>query len=844
MNENEQLLRRVNEKVIADFASVFIVDLRDDTYRFLFRNSESGFADVPGGVYSDTIIEYTSRVNENYRDMWRELCNIDTVRSMLTDREKIEYVYPLEGIAKRWRRCQLRVLDRENGVPVTFVMTYFVIDDDRAAKLELEGRLASEQRKLKELFNFSSLFLDTYEFAGYVNLESRRVQVYKSNPDFTETYSSTESADNYLDILADYSRRKVNPDDRDALLECVRPENLRELIRDREFTHLFRYTENGQERRMRMQVIRGEDDNHAAFGFADITEEFEEEQRLIENNIRQSELLSNTTLRADALAFVADHNPDVEAFMEFFGNRVLRATGCDQVIFLGVDGHRSVINAPGIRDVPQCICSQCPFVDVRSSVYAENGSVLMNDCRCGHGGVMVHPDCPAKSSFMQSIHTNGRLAGLFTIHYLNSYHEFSPIELETMRTVAAYLGLLLGRIETKKLELEKLQAESSNLAKTRFLFNMSHDIRTPMNAILGYTDLALRHRQDEERVDDCLKKIKTSGAHLLNLINDILEMSRIEAGKLELTEAPMDIREAVLGVKHMCQALSSSKSISFNVNVGQLRSPYIYADELHVNEVLLNIISNAIKYTNEDGAVSYSVLQLPDLPDGRALFRFVISDNGIGMSEEFQAHLFETFSRERTSTVSKREGTGLGLSIVKSIVDLHGGTIAVESAPGKGSTFTVELPFSVMDDAAIAEYLLTHTESVDIGDDLTLEGRRILLVEDNEMNREIAEELLTEAGLIVETADDGTVAVEMAAKNAPGYYDFILMDIQMPVMNGYAATLEIRRIYAGADVPIIALSANAFEEDRQKSIAAGMNDHVAKPIDAAKLLETLRTLAK
>ncbi len=387
-------------------------------------------------------------------------------------------------------------------------------------------------------------------------------------------------------------------------------------------------------------------------------------------------------------------------------------------------------------------------------------------------------------------------------------------------------------------------AEAANRAKTEFLFNMSHDIRTPMNAILGYADIALRHSDEAERVRDSLKKIRSSGGHLLNLINDILEMSRIESGKLEIAENPIDIREVIKGVNQMSQTLAIAKEIEFTTIVGEIRNPYVMADELHGNELIINLISNAIKYTPEGGKVEWRAEQISDEKDGRVTFRFAVRDNGIGMSEDFQRHLFESFSRENTATVSKQEGSGLGLSIVKRIIDMMGGTIQVESAQGQGSSFTLEIPLKVMDAELQKQFIAERERNMVTQTDKALVGRRVLLVEDNEMNREIVTEILQDSGITTEIAEDGAVALRMVTEKGMDYYDFILMDIQMPVMDGYEATRRIRLLPDGDRVPIIALSANAFKEDIDKSLDAGMNAHVAKPIDVPQLLETMHTCMK
>ncbi len=396
----------------------------------------------------------------------------------------------------------------------------------------------------------------------------------------------------------------------------------------------------------------------------------------------------------------------------------------------------------------------------------------------------------------------------------------------------------------KALEKALADARVASEAKTRFLFSMSHDIRTPMNAILGYTDVAIKHHEDRERVDDSLSKIRMAGGHLLDLINDILEMSRIESGTLELTEDPVDLRNLIDSITQMSKTLAIPKSIDFATSIENIVTPYVYADELHLNEVIINLISNAIKYTHAGGKVRFVIRQLSQTDDGKASFRFEVADNGIGMSEEFQEHLFEAFSREKTSTVSKQEGAGLGLSIVKRIVDLAGGTISVKSKTGEGSVFAVEIAFRIMDDETIRGFE-EENRPIDLAhNEFSLENKKVLLVEDNEMNREIATDILKEAGLIVETAEDGEFAVKNVAEKGTAYYDFILMDIQMPVMDGYQATGKIRALPGGDQLIIIALSANAFEDDVQKSLAAGMNAHVAKPIDVKALFKTIRELVK
>ena len=387
-----------------------------------------------------------------------------------------------------------------------------------------------------------------------------------------------------------------------------------------------------------------------------------------------------------------------------------------------------------------------------------------------------------------------------------------------------------------KLQIAVENAESANHAKSTFLFNMSHDIRTPMNAIIGYADLASRHLDDPAKLKNYMENIQVCGQNLLMLLNNVLDLARIENDKTEMEYSVSDVDKDFRNCIAMFRNQADSKGQTLTVTT-HLLHPYVYVDIPHLTEVCTNLVSNAVKYTGAGGTIRCDVTQKPGEKEGWCDTVVTVADNGIGMSQEFQKHIFEPFERERTSTISKVEGSGIGMGIVKKLVGLMGGTVEVESRIGVGSTFTVTIPCRIA-----SEDETQAKREINPSDQKCLCGTRILLTEDNDLNAEIATELLQEEGCTVDRAKDGVECVDMLEKAANGTYQLILMDIQMPVMNGYDAAKKIRRMDdpQKAGIPIIAMTANAFTEDRQVALDAGMNDHIAKPINMNVLVPTLR----
>ena len=388
----------------------------------------------------------------------------------------------------------------------------------------------------------------------------------------------------------------------------------------------------------------------------------------------------------------------------------------------------------------------------------------------------------------------------------------------------------------EKLQIAAEKAESANRAKSTFLFNMSHDIRTPMNAIIGYADLAARHSDEPAKLEKYMENIQVCGQNLLMLLNNVLDLARIENDKTEMEYSVSDVEKDFRNCIAMFQNQADSKGQTLTVTT-HLLHPYIYADVPHLTEVCTNLVSNAVKYTGNGGTIRCDAAQKPGEKEGWCDMVVTVADNGIGMSQEFQERIFEPFERERTSTVSKVEGSGIGMGIVKKLVGLMGGTVEVESKIGVGSKFTVTVPCRIA-----SEDETQAKREINPSNQKCLCGTRILLTEDNDLNAEIATELLQEEGCTVDRAKDGVECVDMLEKAADGTYQLILMDVQMPVMNGYDATKVIRRMDdpPKANIPIVAMTANAFSEDKQVALDAGMNDHIAKPIDMSVLVPTLR----
>lgn len=453
--------------------------------------------------------------------------------------------------------------------------------------------------------------------------------------------------------------------------------------------------------------------------------------------------------------------------------------------------------------------------------------------------------------------------------------EYFRMRIIKAEKLKAFVGVSCIQDEmSRELQQRKLfegaldRARSADSAKSTFLTNMSHDIRTPMNAIIGFTNIASTHLNDTDRVKDALDKIRTSSNHLLSLINDVLDMSRIESGRLTISENRCDLRQIVENIQGIMMPQITEKGLDFTVSMQTVVNPEVFCDETRVTQILLNLLSNAVKYTPPGGKVNLTILQKPCISGRRYCgYVFKVSDTGIGIGKDFIRHVFEPFERETGRTGNNTYGSGLGMSIAKGIVDMMGGNIRVESEENVGTEFIVELELrplggcgeqSPEQRAQVSEFVEDSGEDMAVfrdhedrtknraGDVGWIEGRRLLLVEDNPLNREIAEEMLMEDGFKVESAENGRKALQMITGADPWYYSAVLMDIQMPVMDGYEATKRIRTLpdRSRAQIPIIAMTANAFKEDRSRAAESGMDAYISKPVDVLTLRYVLRRVLR
>ncbi len=822
-NQQKDFLRKQRRDALVsglteDYEGVFIVDVDNDTIKSV-RVSEAYkkiFEHVEGEKkYTDRMLEAANQymIDEDREENYNKF-RLENVWQKL--QENISFAISYRIISKNneelyYRAKFVRLQDRDAR---RFLLGFRNVDSEMRTELELE-KLREENNIRKRTSMLQSIIeamTSEYVMLATLNLDTGDMDRYRISERYNTYMNFEHSVKEYGTLVVFFADRFVEKDYREAFIREMNADTIVKCLRERDI-YSIRFKLVGVDSWYEVNMAQYDEVNRTVvIGARNIDEVVKAEQHREEiakelEDARQLQFIAGLTQDFDCVSYIDVENDFFETFYRtspIFYNRI-------------PDWAKGV----GFR--------------IRIKEYSN---------------IFVVPE--DREKFLQEVDTDNLVKKLSEkpVYFLNfRINVDDEIRYYQIKFIADKVddklrGIIAGfhdvddemKEELKRQEIledARRMAEEVSRAKTLFLFNMSHDIRTPMNAIMGFTNIALKNIDDRDRAIDALNKTQESSKVLLDLINQILDMSRIESGKVVLAEDKADMYNFGKDVLPMLEELARDKDIDFRYNINYIKDEYVTLDRTRINEVLVNIIGNAIKYTQNGGEVTTNVRQLEYDKEDYGLYEIEVSDNGFGMSKEFLGHMFENFSREESASKSGIQGTGLGLPLCKKIIDLMNGTIEVESEENVGSTFTITLPFEKIGKDSIRDDEFATDVEYDF------EGKRILLVEDNDLNREIAVDILKEDGFEVEEAREGREAIDMVKRYGEEYYDYILMDIRMPVMDGYEATKYIRGFCSKRHIPIIALSANAFEEDRAKSIKVGMDDHVAKPIEIDKLKKTL-----
>ena len=787
-----------------DYEGVFIVDVDHDTIKSV-RVSEAykkifAYTECEKN-YSKRMLEAAGQymLDEDREENYNKF-RLENVWQKLQENMSFALSYRIMSINNEelyYRAKFVRLQDKDAR---RFLLGFRNVDSEMRSELELEK--LREEKAIREQTSMLQSIIEAmtseYVMLATLNLDTGDMDKYRISDRYKAYMNFEHTVKEYSTLVVFFADRFVEKDYREAFIREMNADTIVECLQERDI-YSIRFKLVDVERWYEVNMAQYDEINRTVvIGARNIDEVVKAEQHREElakelEDARQLQFIAGLTQDFDCVSYIDVENDFFETFYRtspVFYNRI-----------------------------PDC--AKGVGFRIRIKAYSD---------------IFVVPE--DREKFLQEVDTDNLVEKLSdkNVYFLN-------FKISVDDVIRYYqIKFIANRVDDEMKEELKRQeilenarqvAEEGNRAKTLFLFNMSHDIRTPMNAIMGFTNIALKNIDNRDRAIDALNKTQESSKVLLDLINQILDMSRIESGKVVLAEDKADMYNFGKDVLPMLEELARDKDIDFRYNINYIKDEYVTLDRTRINEVLVNIIGNAIKYTQNGGEVTTNVRQLEYDKEDYGLYEIEVSDNGFGMSKEFLGHMFENFSREESASKSGIQGTGLGLPLCKKIIDLMNGTIEVESEENVGSTFTITLPFEKIGKDSIRDDEFATDVEYDF------EGKRILLVEDNELNREIAIDILREDGFEVEEARDGREAIDMVKRYGEEYYDYILMDIRMPVMDGYEATKYIRGFCSKRHIPIIALSANAFEEDRAKSIKVGMDDHVAKPIEIDKLKKTL-----
>ena len=808
------------EILASEYTSVYYIDLTTDELTPYTMNEET---ENQFGVlfkhmkYSDAFRMYVDTlIAPEDKTMMLRAGSVGNIIKELRHKKTFLTTYrSYNGGDPRYCEMKFVKVGTEDGPPKAVALGFADKDDELRKRIE-------EETARKRNTEIIEILASEYTSVYYIDLTTDELDPYTMNEETESEFGQVfRSGIQYSEAFRLYVNTMVHPADREKMLRAGSIYNiLLELNDKKTFITTYRSGDDEESHYCEMKFVKvGDDENPqaVALGFSVIDEAYRRELA-----DKQREAFINGLADDYEVVFHVEHDThfiEIIRITDAFASR--NPFTPEQHLY---EDYLHSLSANVVEEDRAALLNVLSLENVDREFRKE--SAFFHNYRISRpGGEIAYYQ-------LKLIHTGNWATDR---NFLIGVHNMD----ELMRAQVA---------QETMLQDARLEAEAANRAKSRFLFNMSHDIRTPMNAIIGFNAMAQKHMDDPVKLLDCLEKVNLSSQHLLSIINDVLDMARIESGKVTIDEQPVSITESAEALVSIVRQSVKDKALTLHTNFSQIVHDRVYADELRVNRVMMNVVNNAIKYTGEGGSVSYTVRELPCDRPGYGSYEFLISDTGIGMSEEYLSHIFEAFTRESSSTVSGIQGTGLGMAITKELVDLMHGHIHVESKPGKGTNVKLHLDFRIADDAAVAG------SAVSAADASILKGKRVLLVEDNELNREIAGDILEELGLVVDMAVNGAEAVEKCAAvrdakcvGTGDCYDFILMDIQMPVMDGFEATRRIRNFECpystGAHcIPIIAMTANAFAEDKKAAMDAGMDAHLSKPINVEELVKTLAGL--